>query len=83
MKKTDHTLLLVEDSRLQFASLKPDLDHLGWQVIHCTNMPSALNAHAEAERSGNHIGLAAVDLGLPPAEDDPLYVGPKLIKALR
>ncbi|MBX3057917.1 MAG: hypothetical protein KF770_15735 [Anaerolineae bacterium] len=83
MKRTDHTLLLVENSRLQLASLKQDLDPLGWQIIHCTDMPTALNAYDQGERSGNHIGLAAVDLGLPPSAEDPLQIGPKLIRALR
>ncbi len=82
-KKTNHILLLVEDSRLQYAALKAELKEFPWEVIHCLDMPSALQAYEKGEASGNHIGMVAMDLGLPPRHDDPQYTGLRLARELR
>ncbi len=82
-KRESNLLLLVEDSRLQYASLKMELNQSRWEIIHCMDMPSALDAFEQGEKTGNHIGAAAVDLGLPPGRDNPLKTGLSLVKSLR
>lgn len=81
--ETTHLLLLVEDSRHQYAAIKLELENTHWQIIHCLDMAAALRAYEQGEESGAHIGMAAVDLGLPPDPDNPLRIGLKLAKTLR
>lgn len=78
-----HLLLLVEDSRLQYAAIKQELENTHWQIIHCQDMDAALRAYEQGEESGAHIGAAAIDLGLPPDPNNPLRIGLKLAKSLR
>lgn len=82
-QKNNRTLLLVEDNRLQYLSLRTELEGSGWQIIHCPDMPSTLHAYDQSEETGEHIDVVAMDLGLPPSRDDPLRTGLKLAKALR
>ena len=81
--KQDRTLLLIEDSRLQYAALQSELRDSGWHIIHAIDQYSALQAYDQGEETSNHIGLVALDLGLPPDRDNPLHVGIPLAKALR
>lgn len=82
-QKNDRILLLVEDNRLQYLSLRTELDGAGWQITHCEDMTSTLHAYDQSEKTGKHIDVVALDLGLPPRINDPLETGLKLAKALR
>ncbi len=79
----NQSLLLVEDSRRQYTAIKLELENSHWQIIHCIGMSAALHTYEQGEKSGQHIGVAAVDLGLPPERDNPLGVGLQLVKTLR
>lgn len=81
--ETTRSLLLVEDSRLQYAAIKLELENTHWQIIHCLDMAAALHAYEQGEESGAHVGMAAIDLSLPPDPDNPLRIGLRLAKTLR
>ncbi|MCP4358119.1 MAG: hypothetical protein GY796_08915 [Chloroflexi bacterium] len=82
-QQNNRILLLVEDNRLQYISLRSELEGTGWQIIHCEDMPSTLYAYDQSEKTGEYIDVVAMDLGLPPGKNDPLRTGLKLAKALR
>ena len=79
----ERLLLLVEDNRLQYISLRTELEGTGWNIIHCQDMETTLHAYKQGEKTGKHIDVVAMDLGLPPGKDDPLRTGLKLARALR
>ena len=80
---SSRTLLLVEDNHLQYISLRTVLEGTDWEIIHREDKESALHAYDQGEKTGNHIDIVAMDLGLPPSVNNPLRTGLSLAKALR
>lgn len=81
--ETTHSLLLVEDSRRQYAAIKLELENTPWKIVRCDDMPTALHTYDQGEKSGAPIEIVALDLGLPPDRDNPLKAGLTLAKTLR
>lgn len=80
MKKN---ILLVEDSKYQFAPLDGELRERGWRVLAAQNVSDGLLQFQAAIESGQKVDMAAIDLGIPPGMDNPLEGGIKLANALR
>jgi len=76
-------VLLVEDVYLQLRSLRDELTEAGWEVVHAKDEEDALFRLRTLQEEGKRIDVAAIDLGLPPAKDDPLKYGMQLIAKLR
>ncbi len=76
-------VLLVEDVPYQRRSLSDELKEDGWEVIHANDEGDALFRLLALQKEGKRIEVAAIDLGLPPAKDDPLKYGMQLIAKLR
>lgn len=81
--KTRGPLLLVEDSQRQYLGLKVEIERAGWHIIHCYDVEQALYDYDRHLKSDNPVGIVALDLGLPPATEEPLRSGLKLAKMLR
>ena len=77
------TILLVEDSKYQFAPLDGELKERGWKVVLAQNVTDGLNHVRLAKDTKQKIDMAAIDLGIPPGVDNPLEGGIKLIRELR
>jgi CheY-like chemotaxis protein len=75
--------LLVEDVPFQLRSLRDELSEAGWVVEHAQDEETALYRLRRLQEEGKRLDVAAIDLGLPPAKDDPLKHGIGLIKKLR
>jgi CheY-like chemotaxis protein len=76
-------VLLVEDVPFQLRSLRDELTEAGWIVDHAQDEEGALYRLRRLEEEGKKLDVAAIDLGLPPAKDDPLKYGIELISKLR
>lgn len=76
-------VLLVEDVYLQLRSLRDEIKEAGWVVEHAGDEESALFRLRTLQNGDKRIDIAAIDLGLPPAKDDPLKYGMQLITKLR
>ncbi|MEW6085469.1 MAG: hypothetical protein AB1607_12825 [Chloroflexota bacterium] len=76
-------VLLVEDIPYQRRSLSDELKESGWEVVHANDERDALYRLQVLHKEGKKIDVAAIDLGLPPAKDDPLKYGLRLIEKLR
>ena len=76
-------VLLVEDVYLQLRSLRDELKEAGWGVEHAGDEESTLFRLRTLQRENKRIDIAAIDLGLPPAKDDPLKYGMQLIAKIR
>lgn len=77
------TILLVEDSKYQFTPLAAELKDKNWNVIAAQNLNDSIYEFQTARASRQKIGIAAVDLGIPPGADNPIEGGVKLISELR
>jgi DNA-binding NarL/FixJ family response regulator len=76
-------VLLVEDVIFQLRSLRDELTEASWEVLHAKDEEDALFRLRTLQEEGKRIEVAAIDLGLPPAKDDPLKYGIQLIAKLR
>lgn len=76
-------VLLVEDVYFQYRSLRDELTEAGWEVLHAKDEEDALFRLRTLHEENKRIDVAAIDLGLPPAKDDPLKYGIRLIAKLR
>lgn len=76
-------VLLVEDVEYQFRSLADELRTEGWEVIHANDKEDALYRLRVLKEENTKLDVAAIDLGLPPAKDDPMKIGLQLINELR
>lgn len=76
-------ILLVEDIPYQRRSLSDEFKDSGWEVIHANDEDDTLYRLQLVRKEGKKIDVAAIDLGLPPAKDDPLKYGLRLIEKLR
>jgi len=77
------TILLVEDSKYQFAPLDGELKERGWKVLQAQNVSDGVYQFKAAHDSKQKLDMAAIDLGIPPGMDNPLEGGIKLIRELR
>ena len=77
------TVLLVEDSNIQFKALQSELKEKGWDVIYAQDVNSALFQVDKVIREKRCIDVAMIDLGIPPVLDDPVQGGIRLIRKLR
>lgn len=76
-------LLLVEDLKIQYETIKIQLQDSGWDIFHATDEESAMRQMKVADKEGKPIEIAVVDLGLPPSMDDPTRAGLSLVEQLR
>ena len=76
-------LLLVEDLKIQYETIKIQLQDSGWDILHATDEESAMRQMELADEEGQPIEIAVVDLGLPPSIDDPTRAGLILVEKLR
>lgn len=77
------TVLLVEDSNIQFRALQSELKEKGWDVIYAQDVNGALFQVEKVLREKRCIDVAMIDLGIPPVLDDPVQGGIRLIRKLR
>lgn len=77
------TVLLVEDSNIQFKALQSELKEKGWDVIYAQDVNGALFQVEKASKEKRCIDVAMIDLGIPPVLDDPIRGGIRLIRKLR
>jgi CheY-like chemotaxis protein len=77
------TILLVEDSSLQYKALAAELEDQAWTVIRAQDRQDATYQYDQALAMGKQVNMVAVDLGLPPARDDLLLGGIGAIQDLR
>jgi|GEM_PF-2103801 len=75
-------ILLVEDSGLQYRSFDIEFKDAEWEVIRAIDKEDALYRLRSLGEGGITIDFAAIDLGLPPAKDEPRQ-GIELIAAIR
>lgn len=76
-------ILLVEDSKMQLSALSLELKDGGWNIVHAGDVENALHQMEQGLKLKDPIKMAAIDLGLPPAIDDPNLGGILLIRKLR
>lgn len=76
-------LLIVEDHTLEYTGLKDAFEKAEWAVERAIDAESAIYAVKNAAGSDRPYELILVDLGLPPAKDDPFRGGLPLIDRLR
>ena len=77
------TVLLVEDSNIQFKALQGELKEKGWDVIYAQDVNGALFQVDKVIKEKRCIDVAMIDLGIPPVLDDPVQGGIRLIRKLR
>lgn len=77
------TVLLVEDSNIQFRALQGELKEKGWNIVYAQDVNDALYQVEKVSREKKHIDIAAIDLSIPPVLDDPIQGGIRLIRKLR
>lgn len=77
------TVLLVEDSNIQFRALQYELKEKGWDVIYAQDVNGALFQVEKVVKEKKCIDVAMIDLGIPPVLDDPIQGGIRLIRKLR
>ena len=77
------TVLLVEDSNIQFKALQSELKEKGWDVIYAQDVNGALFQVDKVVQEKRCIDVAMIDLGIPPVLDDPVQGGIRLIRKLR
>jgi CheY-like chemotaxis protein len=77
------TVLLVEDSSIQFRALQSELKDKGWDVIYAQDVNGALFQVDKVIKEKRCIDVAMIDLGIPPVLDDPVQGGIRLIRKLR
>jgi CheY-like chemotaxis protein len=77
------TVLLVEDSSIQFKALQSELKEKGWDVIYAQDVNGALFQVEKVIQEKRCIDVAMIDLGIPPVLDDPVQGGIRLIRRLR
>lgn len=77
------TVLLVEDSNIQFKALQSELKEKGWDVIYAQDVNGALFQVEKVIQEKRCIDVAMIDLGIPPVLDDPVQGGIRLIRKLR
>jgi CheY-like chemotaxis protein len=77
------TVLLVEDSSIQFKALQSELKEKGWDVIYAQDVNGALFQVEKVIQEKRCIDVAMIDLGIPPVLDDPVQGGIRLICRLR
>lgn len=77
------TVLLVEDSNIQFKALQSELKEKGWDVIYAQDVNGALFQVEKVIKEKKCIDVAMIDLGIPPVLDDPIRGGIRLIRKLR
>jgi CheY-like chemotaxis protein len=77
------TVLLVEDSSIQFRALQSELKDKGWDVIYAQDVNGALFQVDKVTKEKKCIDVAMIDLGIPPVLDDPIQGGIRLIRKLR
>lgn len=78
-----YRLLLVEDSRREYDALRAEMEQNNWQVMRAVDVDDAPYQLDLAERQGITIDAMAIDLGLPPAPDEPEKSGLPLIQKIR
>lgn len=77
------TVLLVEDSNIQFRALQVELKEKGWNIVYAQDVNDALYQVEKVTREKKRIDMAAIDLSIPPVLDDPIQGGIRLIRKLR
>lgn len=77
------TVLLVEDSNIQFRALQGELKEKGWNIVYAQDVNEAMYQVEKVTREKKRIDVAAIDLSIPPVLDDPIQGGIRLIKMLR
>ncbi|MGZ9225527.1 MAG: hypothetical protein ACXW4M_08210 [Anaerolineales bacterium] len=77
------TVLLVEDSNIQFKALQGELKEKGWNIVYAQDVNEALYQVEKVTREKKRIDVAAIDLSIPPVLDDPIQGGIRLIRKLR
>jgi CheY-like chemotaxis protein len=77
------TVLLVEDSNIQFKALQSELKEKGWDVVYAQDVNGALFQMEKIVKEKRCIDVAMIDLGIPPVLDDPVQGGIRLIRKLR
>lgn len=77
------SVLLVEDSNIQFRALQSELKEKGWNVIYAQDVNGALFQVEKVLNEKKCIDVAMIDLGIPPVLDDPIQGGIRLIRELR
>jgi CheY-like chemotaxis protein len=77
------TVLLVEDSNIQFKALQGELKEKGWHIVYAQDVNDALYQVEKVTREKKRIDVAAIDLSIPPVLDDPIQGGIRLIQKLR
>jgi CheY-like chemotaxis protein len=77
------TILLVEDSSLQYKALAAELEDQDWTLIRAQDRQDASYQYDQAVGMGKQVNMVAVDLGLPPAKDNLLLGGIGAIQDLR
>ncbi|GAB4156192.1 MAG: hypothetical protein Fur0021_24270 [Candidatus Promineifilaceae bacterium] len=83
LSPTPKRVLLIEDDRRQYSGLEQEFNDGNWQVIRAWDKSSTLQ---QLQPSPDHTVLVdaiALDLGLPPAIDNPLDSGIPLARLLR
>lgn len=76
-------LLLVEDQSSEAEILNRYLKEAGWQVTRANDRQDALYRIAEASKRGEEFDFFAIDLGLPPLDEDHAEEGVRLAIELR
>jgi CheY-like chemotaxis protein len=77
------TVLLVEDSNIQFKALQGELKEKGWNIVYAQDVNEALYQVEKVTKEKKRIDVAAIDLSIPPVLDDPIQGGIRLIRKLR
>jgi CheY-like chemotaxis protein len=77
------TVLLVEDSNIQFRALQGELKEKGWNIVYAQDVNEALYQVEKVTKEKKRIDVAAIDLSIPPVLDDPIQGGIRLIRKLR
>lgn len=78
----NNRILLVEDSSIQYRSFDIEFKDAEWEVVRAIDKEDALYRLRSLEEEDKPIDFAAIDLGLPPAKDEPRY-GIELIEVIR
>lgn len=76
-----YRLLLVEDSKREYDALRAEMEQNNWQVMRAVDVDDAPYQLGLAEKQG--IDAMAIDLGLPPAPEEPEKSGLPLIQKIR
>lgn len=81
--QTSKRVLLIEDDRRQYSGLEQEFNAGNWQVIRAWDKLSARQYLSQTPDPATPLDAIALDLGLPPAIDNPFVSGIPLAHWLR